>query len=1251
MHTMKFPFILVFLSLIALDIKASKPNLSNSSAIKVAQKDISSSAVYFTENKGQVHDGYYNKRNDVLFMGNTPHEQLVITGKGVSHQLKRVLNTGNHKLKKHERFLDTSAKVSIDYYRVDMQWLGSNENPQAEKYKASKDYINYYNVKYAEDGILGVRNYESVRLKNIYNGIDVHYYAKGNQIEYDYEVSAGADYKQIKIQITGADAFINADGNLEMKTPFGVISESAPRVFQNGKELKSSWKQIDAQTWGFEIEQYNPNVAMVIDPLTRVWGTYYGGEKNDQFWEGSIDENNNVLAGGSTMSSNNIATSGAHQVNHIGNASYDGYLVKLNNSGQKMWATYYGGQNDDYIYGTVTDLNNNIIIAGQTYSTWNIASNGSYSQFMYGSTYFCDGFIAKFDSTGTRIWGTYYGVSDLNDAFSCLSIDKNSDIYVAGVTSSKSGLATTGTHQTTSTSNSTGLLVKFSSSGTRVWGTYYGGVYGASFQEIAIDKNLNILGVGVTSSSNGIATLNSHQPGNSGGGNDGFVVKFNKNGIRKWGTYYGGNGTDYCYGVCTDSQNNVIAVGATTSSNAIATSGAHRVIVNSASNDAFIVKFDSLGYRKWGTYYGGTYINQFEGVCADKDGSIFAIGRTFSPMDIATNDAYKVYLTGNNTDGMIVKFNSNGTRLLGSYYGGTDGEVLASVKISKLGNLFCFGASSSDTGVASYGAAQTVYGGNNLSSPYDGMIVKFGLCKTSSKSLTVSACKSYTWKGNTYTQSGDYTYTTANYLGCDSIVTLKLNILKSVSTLVKLSACDSFVWKGKTYKTSTSFYDTLKSYQACDSIVESQFVVKKSSSNVITAAVCNHYVWHNDTLRNSGSYYDTTINFVACDSITRLDLIIYPSLSTNIQASACKSYTWYGNTYTSNGKYTKKLQSIHGCDSIVYLTLSINRFVRDTIQINTCSKQFNWRGKLLLQTGNYFDTSKVAGNCDSIHMLVLDVTPIGFLVQAIDQYKTVGKTAKYFVQSALPGVSFQWQSNVGFGWINLNNAGQYLGVNKDTLTVKNVILSNDNHKFRCIVRIGNCTDTSNVASLYVCPLITEQPVKKYSGAGGSTFFIVKCDISNASFQWQADNGSGFQNLSNAGLYKGVNTNTLMVSNVALTDNNTLYRCIVTYMNCKDTTDNAALLVLEKFNINLCNNNSFVNVYPNPTHNFVNVLLPSDKVGSPYKITNDLGQVLKTGHIASEQSTVDFKEFPSGVYILTIGDELLDCFKIVKIWDK
>ncbi len=76
-------------------------------------------------------------------------------------------------------------------------------------------------------------------------------------------------------------------------------------------------------------------------------------------------------------------------------------------------------------------------------------------------------------------------------------------------------------------------------------------------------------------------------------------------------------------------------------------------------------------------------------------------------------------------------------------------------------------------------------------------------------------------------------------------------------------------------------------------------------------------------------------------------------------------------------------------------------------------------------------------------------------------------TSAQFVVNATSGTSFQWQTDLGLGFQNLSNAGQYSGTNNDTLVVSNASISNNNQQFRCIVNNAGCADTSDIAVLSV----------------------------------------------------------------------------------------------------------------------------------------------------------------------------------------
>ena len=87
--------------------------------------------------------------------------------------------------------------------------------------------------------------------------------------------------------------------------------------------------------------------------------------------------------------------------------------------------------------------------------------------------------------------------------------------------------------------------------------------------------------------------------------------------------------------------------------------------------------------------------------------------------------------------------------------------------------------------------------------------------------------------------------------------------------------------------------------------------------------------------------------------------------------------------------------------------------------------------------------------------------------QPNNQTININNNAQFIVGSSDALATYQWQTDLGVGFQNLNNVGQYSGTANDTLDIANVTLSNNSQPFRCIISSGSCTDTSNVAVLTV----------------------------------------------------------------------------------------------------------------------------------------------------------------------------------------
>jgi len=697
-------------------LKGNSPELTAQMNGQMAKRN----TAVFEENKGQMKDQHWQPRPDVLFNGSAQGMHYYIRDNGMSYQLSRVESWKEEYADRFDMPGREKRQVpdEMGTYRVDVEWTDFNADFTVEKGKKLDGYTNYYNVPEGVEPALFVKQYESVTLKGLWPGIDLRCYSTEGTLETDWLVAPGADYSQIRFEVKGAELSTDGEGHLIMSTPFGEIREGGLKVFQEGKQLEARWVitplegEVPGGVVSFEVMGHDPMLAMRIDPVVRVWGTYYGGEHSDEGRSCATDGNGNVYLAGFTVSSNAIASNG-HQ-NTFG-GSRDAFLVKFNSNGGRLWATYYGGNDNDFGNSCITDNSDHVFLAGHTYSSATIASGG-YQDTLRGQS---DAFLVKFNSSGVRQWATYYGGSSGDYSTSC-AVDSEGDVFLAGATQSNASIAEDGHQETYGGGTEDAFLVKFSSTGVRQWATYYGGSGTDVGGSCTTDRSGNVYLAGFTGSTSAIVS-DGHQNIYGGGEWDAFLVKFNGSGVHQWSTYYGGGSDDFGYSCTTDGNDNVYLAGSTESTSAIASAGHQETY--GGNRDAYLVKFSSNGARQWGTFYGGSGADGANAVATDGSSNVYMTGWTNSSTAIASEGHQDTIGSPFFGSAFLVKFNASGVRQSATYYGGHYGCVGYSCATDSNGNVYLAGYTESLTGIASQGHQNTHGGGAEFR--YDAYLVKF----------------------------------------------------------------------------------------------------------------------------------------------------------------------------------------------------------------------------------------------------------------------------------------------------------------------------------------------------------------------------------------------------------------------------------------------------------------------------------------------------------------------------------------------
>ena len=550
-----------------------------------------------------------------------------------------------------------------------------------------------------------VPSYRRVTYEEVYPGIDLTYYGNQQQLEYDFQLAAGADYRLIRLACDGVEGLtVDGQGDLVMTLNGGEVRQHKPIVYQdvNGERRNIEGRFVVAgREIGFEIAAYDRSRPLVIDP-TLVYSTYLGGAGDDSGSSIDVDNNGNIYVTGTT-SSIAFPTHTSFQSSNAGLA--DVFVTKLDPAGANIiYSTYIGGGGQDRSDSIFVDKTTGAVyLAGRVDPTSSDfpTTLGAFATTYRGGDF--DAFVLKLNPSGNSLaYSTFLGGGD-NDSAIGIAADAGGVAYVTGGTRSAGFPTTANAYQFSVAGDTDAYLVKLNAAGSAIlYSTLLGGGSTDRGSSVKTDNSGNAYVVGYTSSQD-FPTESAFQ-NSLAGSFDAFVAKINTNASGTaslvFCSYLGGNSDDKGFGLALDPGNNFYVAGQTISTDFPLLNPAQAV--KGGSFDAFIAKISSSGTKLYATYLGGSGDDRATGIAVNSAGNAYVTGYTAS-----TNFPTAVPLQLSNaggTDAFVAKLNSFGNGILYStYLGGSANEDFTSaatfsgnIVVDSVGNAYVTGYTSSN---------------------------------------------------------------------------------------------------------------------------------------------------------------------------------------------------------------------------------------------------------------------------------------------------------------------------------------------------------------------------------------------------------------------------------------------------------------------------------------------------------------------------------------------------------------------------
>ncbi len=573
-----------------------------------------------------------------------------------------------------------------------------------------------------------VQSYRSLRRRQVYPGVDVVFYGTGDNLEYDFEIAAGADPSRIRLRFDGADRLRMAfNGDLLVDLGGQTVTQHLPVVYQvtaGGKrEPVHAEYQIEAnRDVTLRLDRYDPSAPLVIDPVI-TFAAYLPGSKSTVGVAIGHDAQGFIYLAGNTAATDFVSTSNSFFGANRG--TQNTWLMKINplaTSGDQVivYSTYFGGTLVDSLKDMAVDSSTGLVyLTGSTTSTDLLVTAGAFQSTLTGTT---NGFVAVFDPTrfgaASLLYATYLGGTGADVPYGIAA--HNGKAYVTGSTTSLDFPVANATLP--SSAGGTDMFITEldpaqSGAASMVASGYFGGAgldYGTS---VAVDAAGFVYVAGVTYSFNLPITAAPYQA-NANGSGEAFLVKWALEApLIVYSTYLGGSGTDGAKKVLIDPAGRVAIAGYTSSANFPITQNAYQSLLGgpnatnaTSATNAFLSILDltlppaqSLVYS---TFFGGSVDEVPYSLRLDANGNYYLGGFTLSPDLPVSQNALNPSSARGGFDGFIALINPSAppinSLVYSSYVTGPGSQIVYGVDFDASGTVYSTGFSTGNIYPAGY---------------------------------------------------------------------------------------------------------------------------------------------------------------------------------------------------------------------------------------------------------------------------------------------------------------------------------------------------------------------------------------------------------------------------------------------------------------------------------------------------------------------------------------------------------------------